>query len=67
MEGHNGGRPANDKSELYKDIPHFRDLVHFYEYLNGYFEKGIGASHRTGWKAVLVELISRIHAKENNL
>ncbi|HEV7620079.1 MAG TPA: glucosidase, partial [Flavisolibacter sp.] len=34
------------------------DLVLFYEYFHGDSGKGLGASHQTGWTALIAELIS---------
>jgi hypothetical protein len=56
----NGNRPVNDNLEIYRDDPHFRDLVLFYEYFHGDTARGVGASHQTGWTGVVAELINRI-------
>ena len=45
--GHNG---------LYGD-PFWRDLVLFYEYFHGDTGAGVGASHQTGWTALVARLI----------
>ena len=37
--------------------PHWRDLVLFYEYFDGDTGRGLGASHQTGWTALLARLI----------
>ncbi|MEQ1677279.1 MAG: glucosidase [Chitinophagaceae bacterium] len=56
-EGH---RPVNDRSALYQNDPHFKDLILFYEYFHGDTARGVGASHQTGWTGVVAELINRI-------
>ncbi|GAB2817526.1 glucosidase family protein [Ferruginibacter profundus] len=56
-EGH---RPVNDNYAIYRDDPHFKDLVLFYEYFHGDTSRGVGASHQTGWTGVIAELINRI-------
>ncbi|QEC70056.1 glucosidase [Panacibacter ginsenosidivorans] len=56
----NGNRPVNDNYALYRDDPHFKDLVLFYEYFHGDTARGVGASHQTGWTGVVAELIQRI-------
>jgi Glycosyl hydrolase family 63 C-terminal domain len=56
----NGDRPVNDNMTLYRDDPHFKDLVLFYEYFHGDTSKGVGASHQTGWTGVVAELINRV-------
>ena len=57
----NGDRPVNAQhSEIYKD-PHFKDLVMFYEYFHGDTGRGIGASHQTGWTALIANMINEIY------
>lgn len=51
------GRPVHGGQTRYRD-PHWRDLPLFYEYLHGDNGAGIGASHQTGWTA-LVALLPR--------
>jgi hypothetical protein len=36
--------------------PHWRDLALFYEYFHGDNGKGLGASHQTGWTALVARL-----------
>jgi len=57
----NGNRPSNDNYAIYRDDPHFRDLVLFYEYFHGDNARGVGASHQTGWTGVIAELINRVN------
>ena len=56
----NGVRPVNDNLTLYRDDPHFKDLILFYEYFHGDTARGVGASHQTGWTGVVAELINRV-------
>lgn len=56
-----GNRPVNDYFTIYRDDPHFRDLILFYEYFHGDTARGIGASHQTGWTGVVAELINNIN------
>jgi len=56
----NGNRPVNDNLTLYRDDPHFKDLILFYEYFHGDTARGVGASHQTGWTGVVAELINRV-------
>ncbi|MEZ4827546.1 MAG: glucosidase [Bacteroidia bacterium] len=55
-----GERPVNGDSALFRDDPHFRDLILFYEYFHGDNSRGIGASHQTGWTGLVAELISKL-------
>ena len=53
----NGRRPIlGDNSRLQTD-PHFRNHIPFYEYFHGDNGRGIGASHQTGWTALVAKLI----------
>jgi hypothetical protein len=53
-----GRRPVHGGADKYRDDPHWRDLVLFYEYFHGDNGAGIGASHQTGWTALVSGLIS---------
>ena len=57
LPGEDGARPIHGKSTKYKDDPHWKDLVLFYEYFNGDNGEGLGASHQTGWTGGIVDLI----------
>ncbi|HET6386311.1 MAG TPA: glucosidase [Armatimonadota bacterium] len=53
----NGRRPVwNDWAKFQTD-PHWRDYILFYEYFNGDTGAGVGASHQTGWTALVAALI----------
>jgi hypothetical protein len=52
-----GGRPAHAAAHLYKDDPHWRDLILFYEYFHGDTGAGIGASHQTGWTGCVARIL----------
>ena len=52
-----GYRPAHGTEERYASDPAWKDLVLFYEYFNGDNGKGLGASHQTGWTALVAELL----------
>ncbi len=55
-----GARPLyGDYSWFYKQ-PGNEELVMFYEYFHGDSGRGLGASHQTGWTALVAELISEI-------
>jgi hypothetical protein len=59
----NGRRPAHGNSELYASDPHWRDLVLFYEYFHGETGQGLGASHQTGWTALVALCIEALAAQ----
>ena len=47
------GRPAHGQSKVFQDDPHWKDLVLFYEYFHAESGRGLGASHQTGWTALV--------------
>lgn len=52
-----GRRPVFGDSGKLQDDPHFRDLVLFHEYFHGETGRGCGASHQTGWTALVAKLL----------
>ncbi len=54
-----GERPVHRLHRIYRDDPHWRDLVLFFEYFHGDNGRGVGASHQTGWTAVVVRLLEQ--------
>jgi len=52
-----GNRPCHGESVEYAQDPHFKDYVLFYEFFHGESGKGLGASHQTGWTALVAELL----------
>jgi hypothetical protein len=53
----NGARPCHGEDARYACDPHFRELVLFHEYFHGDSGKGVGASHQTGWTALVVRCL----------
>jgi hypothetical protein len=51
-------RIYNDEYGWFYNKPGNENLVLFYEYFHGDSGKGLGASHQTGWTALVAELIS---------
>jgi hypothetical protein len=54
-----GRRPVFGGAEKFQTDPHFRDHLLFYEYFNGDNGAGLGASHQTGWTALVAKLIEQ--------
>ena len=52
-----GRRICHGNEMRYSENPHFKDLVLFYEYFHGDDGRGLGASHQTGWTALVAKLI----------
>src|SRR5581483_9189118 len=53
-----GHRPCHASDQLFAKDPHWRDLVLFHEYFHGDSGRGCGASHQTGWTALVARLIT---------
>jgi hypothetical protein len=54
-----GRRPCHT-SERWVEDEHLRALPLFYEYFHGDSGRGCGASHQTGWTALVAECIERV-------
>jgi hypothetical protein len=52
-----GERPVHGGSREFRDDPHWRDLVLFYEYFHGDTGAGLGASHQTGWTGIIARVM----------
>jgi hypothetical protein len=59
LRGEDGRRPAHGKVERLQTDPHFSDHVLFYEYFHGDDGAGLGASHQTGWTALVAKLLQQ--------
>jgi hypothetical protein len=54
-----GNRPAHAGARRFREDPHWRDLVLFYEHFHGDNGGGLGASHQTGWTGLVAKLIQQ--------
>jgi Glycosyl hydrolase family 63 C-terminal domain len=52
-----GHRPCHGADDRFATDPHWKDLVLFHEYFHGDTGRGVGASHQTGWTALVVRCI----------
>jgi hypothetical protein len=52
-----GRRPACGERDLLLSDPHWRDYLLFHEYFHGDTGAGLGASHQTGWTALVATLL----------
>ncbi len=59
LRGEDGRRPVYDDNELAQMDPHWKDHILFYEYFHGDTGAGLGASHQTGWTALVARLITQ--------
>lgn len=54
---HDGRRPVFGEEAFFQTDPYWRDNVLFYEYFHGDSGAGLGASHQTGWTALVAKVI----------
>lgn len=54
----NGSRPCHGSDPRYRDNPSYKDLLLFHEYFHSETGQGLGASHQTGWTALIASLLA---------
>jgi len=59
-----GVRPYDGDSAHVATDPHSRDHVLFHEYFDGDTGRGLGASHQTGWTALVARCLEKLANKE---
>jgi hypothetical protein len=57
-----GCRPCFGEDPRYAGDPHWQDLVQFFEYFHGDNGRGLGASHQTGWTALVAKMVQQVSA-----
>ncbi len=57
LPGSTGQRPCHGEDRRYADDPHWRNLLLFHEYFHGNTGRGLGASHQTGWTALVTRCL----------
>jgi hypothetical protein len=62
MRGAGERRPVFGGVATFQSDPYWRDLISFHEYFHGDNGAGIGASHQTGWTALVAKLIQQYYA-----
>jgi Glycosyl hydrolase family 63 C-terminal domain len=63
LRGEDGRRPVFGTNETLQNNPHWRDYLMFYEYFHGDTGRGVGASHQTGWTAVVAKLLEQTEGR----
>jgi hypothetical protein len=58
-----GYRPCHGEDHLYAEDPCWRQLVLFHEYFHGETGRGLGASHQTGWTALVIRSLEDVAAR----
>jgi hypothetical protein len=56
-----GRRAVFGTYEKMQTDPHFKDYLLFHEYYDGDTGRGLGASHQTGWSALVANMIAELH------
>jgi hypothetical protein len=64
LPGADGARPFAGEHPAVRQNPLWRDLLQFHEYFHGDTGKGLGASHQTGWTALIAKMIHQLHTFE---
>jgi len=59
LRGPDGRRPVYGDIGKFQTDPHWRDLILFYEYFHGETGQGLGASHQTGWTALVAKMLQQ--------
>jgi hypothetical protein len=54
-----GRRAVFGTNMTFQNDPHWRDYIPFHEYFHGDTGRGVGASHQTGWTAVVANLFQQ--------
>jgi hypothetical protein len=57
LKGPDGKRPVYGHDARMQTDANFRDHLLFYEYFHGDNGRGVGASHQTGWTALIAKLL----------
>jgi len=55
-----GVRPCYARGDRFVQDPNWCNLVLFYEYFHGDTGRGLGASHQTGWTALIAPILEQI-------
>ncbi len=59
-----GRRPCHGMEPRYVSDPHWSELVQFHEFFHGDTGEGLGASHQTGWTALVTQLFASAGAAD---
>jgi hypothetical protein len=59
LRNEHGRRAVLGDVDYFQNDPYWRDHIPFYEYFHGDTGAGLGASHQTGWTALVAKLIQQ--------
>jgi hypothetical protein len=60
LPGPGGARPCHGGVPPFDGDPNWRDLLLFHEYFHGDTGRGLGASHQTGWTALVIRSLGKM-------
>ena len=66
LEDGNGKRPVFGDVTRFQTDPNWHDLIPFHEYFHGETGAGVGASHQTGWTALVAKLLQQSGASNES-
>jgi hypothetical protein len=61
LDDESGRRAAFGPAAKFQSDPRWHNLLQFNEYFHGDTGAGLGASHQTGWTALVLDLILESH------
>jgi len=61
----NGKRPCHGDDARFASDPAWKDLVLFHEFFHAENGRGLGASHQTGWTALVVRCLEQVAAAKS--
>jgi hypothetical protein len=64
LRGADGRRPAFGRMGKFQTDPSWNDSLLFFEYFHGDTGEGLGASHQTGWTALVADLILHLSNRD---
>lgn len=59
-----GRRPCNGDDSRFVTDPAFKDLILFHEHFHGDNARGLGASHQTGWTALVTNCLEKLARRQ---
>lgn len=59
LKDENGRRPIYGNDRIFREDPYWKELILFHEFFHGDTGKGLGASHQTGWTALVAKLLQQ--------
>ncbi|MFH1299519.1 MAG: glucosidase, partial [Planctomycetota bacterium] len=63
LSNEEGDRPSYFRTDVLLNDPNWRDLVLFYEYFDAETGRGLGASHQTGWTALISPILGTLASR----